>query len=57
MPRPCSTALASPTFGAPVTGVNGGDAAIYGRMQYVPNLKGDVIAQAYDKNVYFVRTG
>jgi hypothetical protein len=37
-------------------GQNGGDAAIYGRMQYVPELRGIVIAQTFDRNVYFVRT-
>ena len=49
-----------PTTGAPPVaygaGVNGGDTAIMSRMQYVPNLKGVVIAQAFDKPVYFLRT-
>jgi hypothetical protein len=30
--------------------------AIWGRMQYVPNLKGICILQAYDRPAYFVRT-
>jgi hypothetical protein len=30
--------------------------AIWGRMQYVPNLKGICIIQAYDRPAYFVRT-
>jgi hypothetical protein len=30
--------------------------AIWGRMQYVPNLKGICIVQAYDRPAYFVRT-
>jgi len=30
--------------------------AIWGRMQYVPNLKGVCIVQAYDRPAYFVRT-
>ena len=49
-----------PTTGKPPVpygaGVNGGDAAIFTRMQYVPNLRGVVIAQAFDKPVYFLRT-
>ncbi len=52
-------ALLPVTGTPPVThgaGVNGGDTAIYTRMQYVPALKGIVIAQAFDKPVYFVRT-
>ena len=30
--------------------------AIWGRMQYVPNLKGVCIIQAYDRPAYFVKT-
>ncbi len=44
---------------APVAGAarkNGGGSGIYGRMRYVPNLKGIVIAQTSDANAYFVRT-
>lgn len=37
-------------------GVNGGETAIMTRMQHVPNLRGVVIAQAWDKPVYFLRT-
>jgi len=33
-----------------------GLAAIWGRMQYVPNLKGVCIIQAYDRPAYFVKT-
>jgi hypothetical protein len=50
-----------PLAGVPPTpggsGVHsGGPCAIYGRMQYVPNLKGVVIVQRYDADAYFVRT-
>jgi hypothetical protein len=44
----------SPPVGAS-SGYSAG-AAIWGRMQYVPELAGVVIAQAYDQPVYFVRT-
>jgi hypothetical protein len=30
--------------------------AIWGRMQYVPNLKGVCIIQGYDRPAYFVKT-
>jgi hypothetical protein len=48
------------TTGAPPTpGLarrNGGGCGIFGRMQYMPELNGIVIAQTWDKPVYFVRT-
>jgi hypothetical protein len=34
----------------------GGQEGIWPRMQYVPNLHGICILQAYDKPAYFVRT-
>lgn len=45
----------SPVAGA--SGVHsGGPCAVWGRMQYVPNLRGVCIIQAYNKPAYFVRT-
>ena len=35
---------------------NGGHVGIWSRMQYVPNLKGVCIIQAYNRPAYFVRT-
>jgi hypothetical protein len=44
-----------PTVGAS-TVAGSSQAAIWSRMQYVPNLKGVCIIQAYNKPAYFVRT-
>ncbi len=45
---------------APAVGASGihsgGSCAVWGRMQYVPNLRGVCIIQAYNKPAYFVRT-
>ena len=35
---------------------SGGPCAVWGRMQYIPNLGGVCIIQAYNKPAYFVRT-
>jgi len=45
---------------APVVGASsihsGAPCAVWGRMQYVPNLRGVCIVQAYNKPAYFVKT-
>ncbi len=45
---------------SPVVGASsihsGGPCAIWGRMQYVPKLRGVCIIQAYNKPAYFVKT-
>lgn len=56
----CDVALLATTGTPPpphASGVHsGGSCAIWGRMQYVPALKGVVIAQCADNPVYFLRT-
>jgi hypothetical protein len=44
------------TAPSPMHSAAPGYPAIWGRMQYVPNLKGVCIIQAYDRPAYFVRT-
>ena len=47
----------APTAGhSNATAGGGGQVGVWGRMQYVPNLHGICIIQAYDKPAYFVRT-